>query len=408
MPLTTFARENAEKLNLRLERLEMFDELMNGFIKAGQRQAIVFKVTKGGESIFEGTYGFNTKEYGLKMDTIFNVCSITKPVIAALILCLQEDGVIDITEPVWKYLPEFTGGGYEDIQLWQLLTHSSGLKDEEIREGINIYLKEEWGIAAPDDNTTKEEMEALDEVIKSKLQIPNETNGRLADIYYLLSLKVPMKHKPRSHMTYCSYGFNLLKDVIEAVTGESIDTYAERRLFGPLKMMDTAWKMPKMKWNKIIGRVDNAVSASWFNSEENYISDSGAGGLKTTVDDILKLANMILNKGSFDGVRVLSEASIRQMYINYNKGIQSNGDNEYANWSIGWNLHGNKIDDMGVLRTENTIDHTGFGGTKVFIDPDHDIAYACFAAETLFYTEPEFVNIHGRVTNLLASAIKEF
>jgi CubicO group peptidase (beta-lactamase class C family) len=306
MPLTNFARENAEKLNLRLERLEMFDELMNGFIKAGQRQAIIFKITKGGESIFEGTYGFNTKEYGFKMDTVFNVCSITKPVIAAFILCLQEDGVIDITEPVWKYLPEFTGGGYEDIQLWQLLTHSSGLKDEEIREGINNYLREEWGIAAPDDSTTKEEMEALDEMIKRKLQIPTETKGRLADIYYLLSLKVPMKHKPRSHMTYCSYGFNLLKDVIEAAAGESIDTYAERRLFGPLKMMDTAWKMPKMKWNKIIGRVDNAVRANCFNCEENYTSDSGAGGLKTTVEDFFKMAYMFLMYWSLDVVRVFS------------------------------------------------------------------------------------------------------
>ena len=107
MSITKKAIKKAEKLKIIPERLEILDKQLNYFIEQGQRQAIIFKAMKKGVTIFEGSYGMNTKEYGLKSDTIFNVCSITKPVVATLILCLQEDGIVDVTEPVCKYLPEF-------------------------------------------------------------------------------------------------------------------------------------------------------------------------------------------------------------------------------------------------------------------------------------------------------------
>jgi CubicO group peptidase (beta-lactamase class C family) len=216
-----------------------------------------------------------------------------------------------------------------------------------------------------------------------------------------------MKREPRSNMVYCNYGYQRLADIIKTVTGGSLDEYATKKLFGPLGMKDTAWRMPKEKWDRIIGRIETAVSSEWFNSEENYLSESGSGGLKTTVNDMIRFTQMILNEGALDGIRILSKSSIRHMFINHNEGVPCSEGQEYARWSLGWNLHGNKKDADGILRSKSCIDHTGYGGTKIFVDPEHDLAMVFFAAETVYYERPEFVNINGRIVNIVMSAMND-
>lgn len=407
MGITKAALEKPEELGIIPERLEVLDKQLNYFIEQGQRQAIIFKGMKKGVTFFEGTYGINTKEYGLKSDTIFNVCSITKPIVATLILCLQEDGIVDVTEPVCRYLPEFTGGGKENICVWHLMTHSSGLDDQEIWDFSNEYVKNELGIEIPGNECSHEEFEIFSAKVAEKMGIDGSVKRRMGDFEYLISLKFEMKRKPHTNMVYCSYGFQRLADIITTVTGESLDEYASRKLFTPLGMKDTAWRMPEEKWNRIIGRIDTAVSADWFNCKENFVSESGAGGLKTTVDDIMRFNQMILHEGKLDEVRVLSKASIHQMFTNHNKGVPCAEGEEYSGWSLGWNLHGNKKDNDGILRSATCIDHTGYGGTKIFVDPEHDLTMAFFAAETVHFEKPEFININGRVVNLVMAAMED-
>ena len=403
------AINKSEELRIIPKRLEILDNQLNSFIKDGQRQAIIFKAVKNGVNIFEGVYGINTKEYGLKMDTIFNVCSITKPVIASLILCLQEDGLLDISDPVYKYLPEFVGEGKEKICVWHFLTHTSGLEDNEIFEYIKDYIENTLKINWPKEDASNEEYREFEEKVIKKLKIEkvDGLDKRFLDGEYILSLKLEMKRNPRSNMSYCNYGYQRLADIIRVVSGEDLDNYAKRKIFEPLNMVDTAWVMQKEKWNRIIGRIEGAVSSEWFNSEENFISESGSGGLKTTVNDMIRFTRMILNKGELDGVRVLSKASINQMFINHNKGVNSIEGEEYSGWSLGWNLHGNKKDSDGVLRSNMCIDHTGYGGSKIFIDPKYSLTMVFFAVETVYFEKPEFININGRIVNMVMSAMDD-
>lgn len=407
MGITKQGMEKAEELKIIPERLEVLDKWLNYFIEQGQRQAIIFKAVKKGVTFFEGSYGMNTKEYGLKSDTIFNVCSITKPIVATLILCLQEDGIVDVTEPVCKYLPEFVGGGRENICVWHFLTHSSGLDDQEIWNDAKEYVKNEFNLEAPGEESSHEEFEEFSTKVAEKIGIDRSVKGRMGDIEYLISLKTDMKRKPHTNMVYCSYGFQRLADIIETATGESLDEYASRKLFGPLGMKDTAWRMPEEKWHRIIGRIDSAVSAKWFNCNENFVSESGAGGIKTTVDDMIRFTQMILHGGKLDNVRILSVSSIKQMFTDHNQGVPCAEGDEYSRWSLGWNLHGNKKDNDGILRSESCIDHTGYGGTKIFVDPEHDLTMVWFAAETVHYEKPEFVNINGRLVNIIMSAMED-
>lgn len=406
MPITKQALEHLDELKLRPERLEMLEQLLQRFIDEDKRQAIVFKATKKGIPIFEGVYGNNTKEYGLKLDTMFSVCSVTKPVFATLLMCMQEDGLIDLTEPVYKYLPEFTGGGREKICLWQFMTHTSGLMENETYDDFNNYIENELEMGKLNENCTEEERKAYYDEAAKKMGIAPNAKGREKDLFYQISLKTPIRHEPRSHMTYNNYGYNRLKDIVDEVLDESIDSYASKRLFHPLGMYDTIWKVPEDKWYKIIGRRDDALASKWFNSESNWVLEGASNGLKTTVNDMVRLCEMVNNGGILNGVRVLSKASVRQMRINYNKGVSRGGFEEYVGWSLGWNYHGRKTDDAGMLRSESCIEHGGFGGTKILADPEEELALASFSVEILEPTEPDFYSMQGRAINLLYSAFE--
>lgn len=395
-----------KKLGIVPERLEVLDKLLQEYIDNGQRQAIVFKATKDNVTIFEGTYGTNTKPGGVRMDTIFSLMSITKPVVAALILCLQEDGIVDITEPVCKYLPEFKGDGKEDICLWHFMTHSSGINEEDLYEGISKYVEENYGIKIYEDGLSDEDYKRRENDVLSNLGVKDDDKGRMRNLEYLISLKLKPKYKPGIDMSYLSYGYQGLADVIVEVTGKTIDEYAKEKIFGPLGMKDTVWKLPKDKYDSVIGRIDTAVSAKGFNSERNYLSESGGGGLMSTVEDMTIFMQMILGGGTYKGIKIMSPASIELMRTNHNQGVLSNGSEEYASWSMGWNVKGNKKDGDGILRSPNSIDHTGYAGTKILIDPDRNLTMASFSVENIFYMEPEFININGRVVNVLISALE--
>lgn len=406
MGITKYALENAKQLGIIPERLEVLDKQLQSYVDSGQRQAIVYKATKDGVTIFEGTYGTNTKTGGVNMDTLFCVASITKPVISTLIMCLQEDGIIDITEPVCKYLPEFTGDGKEDICVWHFMTHSSGMNDS-MYDKCREYALENFGVDLGEEGISYEEMDKREKEVLCKLGVAEESKGRLANLYYLLSTKTKPDFKPGVDMSYFSFGFDLLRYLIVEVSGKSIDEYATEKLFGPLGMKNSHWKLPKEKYDMVIGRQPSAVSADYYNSEYNYQSESGGGGLKTNVEDMTLFMQMILGNGTYKGVRILSPASVKQMFLNHNKGVKSGGSEEYASWSLGWNIKCMKKDGDGILRSENTIDHTGFAGTKIMIDPERNLTMASFSVENVFYMEPNFLNINGRVVNMLIAALEQ-
>jgi len=407
MPITKYALDNAAMLGLRTQRLDVLENLIQKFITQDERQTIVIRITRGGSVIFEGCYGVNTKPYGVKPDLIFPVASITKPIVGTLLLILQEDGLVDLCDPVSKYLPEFDGGGREKICPWHFLTHSSGLKDEEIWPAVEEYTKTELGLAEPGEDAGPEEWDAFHKLVRQKMGLdPNAPDSdRLNDAGYIISLKQPVNHPPRSHMTYCNYGYQRLKEIIDAVTGEPIDVFAQRRLFHPLGMTDTYWKTPEEKWDRILGRGEKCEGYPWINSERNYQNESGSGGMKTTVGDITKFGRMILDGGVYQGHRILSRRSIAEMTRNHNEGVPAEGDITFAAWGLGLNIKLDKKDDTGILRSHCCLDHGGWAGTKIIFDPEEDITAAIFTAEYKAEAKP-LLGIYGRIMNVLYSALE--
>ena len=377
MPKTNQAVEQAAKLKLYLPQLDKLEERMLDWYERELFQAMVLKATLRGVPIFEGCYGTSANDSGVKTDTIFPVASNTKPVIAALIMILLEDGLLELEDPIWKFQYGYYGNGWENIQLWHFLTHTSGIIDDDLDNLVADYIKDNFKIERPGENSTDEDWDSYNSKLKQALEnLDDDFGGFKGSDWEKIALKIQLKNPPRTVMSYCNYGYNKLKEVICAVTGESIDAYAQRVLFEPLEMADSYWVLPKEKWGRVLGRHERSSGHEWLNSEQCYTRESGAGGLKTTPNDMSNFCEMILGEGRYKGRRILSPASIREMTRNYN----ANFSNPWDAWALGWNYRGTKVDDSGVLRSAQSIQHGGWGGHAIMVDPNYGLSVILYAS----------------------------
>lgn len=397
MPITLQAIENADTLKIHTDRLEHLEKMLNQWTIEEKKQAVVIKVNRFGTTIFEGAYGKNTKDSLLSCDTIFSVASNTKPIIATLLMILQEDGLLDLTDPVNKYIPEFTGEGKEKICLWHFLCHTSGIMDDDIEDCILTKLRDDFGCSTLSKESEWDDIEPIIKEVTEKLGLVVEKDHYYDALKEKFFYKAPIKREPRSAMSYCNFGYQLLKDIICDITGESIDSFASRKLFIPLSMNDTYFKVPVEKYERILGRNERCEGYPYINSEDCYTSESGSGGLKSTPNDMVKFLDMIANDGLVGDTRILSKNSIKSMKTNQNEGVGT----EFDSWTLGFNYRGTKKDDSGILRSSEALDHGGWAGTKILLDPQFGLTAALYTAE---YKDVSF-NIYGRAFNILYSAL---
>jgi len=166
---------DAKKLGFRPERLMLLDEKISDWSKSDMTPSIVARVLRHGQLAFEGAYGImgpDREADSLTTDAIFPICSITKSVISALLFILQEEGDIDLNHPVRRYVPEFTGDSKSEIHIWHLLTHTSGIIDDDVYKFFNKYVTDVLGLSLPDDEAPGEAWDEISLKIRGKWGCP--------------------------------------------------------------------------------------------------------------------------------------------------------------------------------------------------------------------------------------------
>ncbi|NLA86451.1 MAG: beta-lactamase family protein, partial [Clostridiales bacterium] len=292
------ADSRAEALKVDVARLRFLDRFLTELTTSGGYPFCGACVLRGGTEIFNGAYGIASPEGApLQLDTIYPMASVTKPITATLLAMLQEDGVIDLWEKFNKYYPDFTGDKKDEVEIWQVMAHSSGMSDEAQMEYI-IQSVRENGIDLPE-NFTYEDYDAALLKIREKLGLPmtGDYARDCEETQEYLYLKAPLAADPHTVFSYCNHAYFMLAKLIERLTGEDIDSYASRRLFLPLGMTDTHFILPKEKWPRVVKRDPALQGAEWLNSEFILENTSGAGGLKSTVSDLALFGQMYLNGG---------------------------------------------------------------------------------------------------------------
>ena len=287
--------------------LEAVTTTLQAAVDRGDLGGIVTLIFHRGEVVQVDAIGYQdpTTRKPMARDTIFRIASMSKPIAAVATLILLDEGKIALDDPVDRWLPELANPmvladpaapldsgtpSPRSIRVIDLLTHRSG-------------------IVTPRDSAGP---------LRDALTRADANNSAGYDQWIEWIGELPLAHVPGSTYDYGN-SFDVLGIFVERVSGMKYPDFLRERIFEPLGMIDTAFMVPPDK-NARFARLQSLgrVPASWIPSEKsipNY--PAAAGGLYSTVDDYLKFARMLHNRGEFGGVQILSSATVDAMTTDY-------------------------------------------------------------------------------------------
>jgi CubicO group peptidase (beta-lactamase class C family) len=352
----------------------------------------------------------------VQRDTIFRIFSMTKPVTAAAVMVLVDDGDLRLDDPVVSYIPEFSnlrvyvGHSGEELvtapagpmRIRDLLTHTAG---------FSYWFQSNSPVAALYDTSVgagRYEAWRFD-----------RSRGGLAGLARSLS-GVPLVNQPGDRWHY-SMSLEVAGIVIERVAGESLDRFMTRRLFDPLRMSDTGFSVPATNAHRLAslygpnpaGGLDLLESGGDSPLLGAVPGLSGGGGLMSTIDDYARFAEMLRNGGELDGRRVLSSEAVSRMMTNQLEpgqlaelpelaafGLGGSGD------GLGFGLGGAVVVAPTTSGVPTSLGEYSWGGaasTTFWVDPVRQLVVVFMtqllppSAEMLW--DKLHVAVHGPATN---------
>jgi CubicO group peptidase (beta-lactamase class C family) len=319
--------------------------------------------------------------------TIFALASVTKPVTAATVMTLVEDGSLALDEPVYRFVPEFAPAAdapnadpdvetrRREVTIRHLLAHTSGLP-EDLAPGTLRY-RDRPGLATITDAMAR----------------------------------LPLRTVPGTELLYSNAGFALLGRLVERVTGGEFWEETRHRVLAPLAMEDTIARPDPASEDRLALVADsNHVGSEVETYNSAYWRGLGMpwGGLFGSARDLARFAGSFLPGGP----RLLSSSTITLMTSDQARGVSGGVQSmrvtwHPAFWGLGWEVKGDKRRHWtGELTSAHTFCHFGAAGTLLWADPTHDVALAVFANRTTTHLWP-FVPAArwSRLSNAVLAAV---
>ena len=314
------AAANPESAGFSSQRLGRIDSVFQKFVDQHKVNGVTALVARRGKIIYYKATGLNDaeKQIPLQKDAIFRIASQTKAITSVAVMMLYEEGRISLNDPVSLYLPEFgnpriiTSFNKKDstytsrpatrqVTIHDLLTHTSGYcypgnGGDEVNA---VYVKNKVVNGVPSRvSTLKEEMQKI--------------------------ATVPLVHEPGERFTY-GLSSDILGYLVETVSGQSLDNFFRTRIFVPLGMTDTYFRLPKEKEGRLMLLYKDSPTGEGVQKSTSQYTDypvkdgiyySGGGGLSSTAMDYAIFEQMLLNGGEYNGVRVLGRKTLQMMHRN--------------------------------------------------------------------------------------------
>ncbi|MBQ8569531.1 MAG: beta-lactamase family protein [Oscillospiraceae bacterium] len=350
-------------------RIEMLNRRFGEMIDRKIIHGVSYCISHKGKVIAHGALGRNNAmgiDTPMQPDTVFRTASITKTFTASAIMQLIEDGYIRLNTYIGEIIPQFAKKPFDKITLWHLLTHTSGLY--------------------PDGGCFDEPL------IKTQWKYINEAaekwDGQGEFDWITPSLAAGLRRPTGTEWMYCSFGFTILGEVISRVSGISSDDYIEEKIIRPLKMNDSGFYLTPDKARRFFCSGNEAKEhlEKVISGEINERNGRGsvwdkipntAGGLHSTVYDLIRFGNAFINNGRLDDTRILGRRSVERMSTVQLKNIPDNcwnADEPNRLYGIGFDIrHG-----LSFSYSDRTIMHEGAGGSSFDIDLDEQLAAAWF------------------------------
>jgi CubicO group peptidase (beta-lactamase class C family) len=350
------------------ERLARIAPWYQSQIDAGKLPGAVVAVARNGKLAYlqaTGTYD-RAGKIPLTPDAIFWIASMTKPVTSVAAMMLVEEGKLDLAAPVSKYLSEL-----KDMQVGVEKTDSATSKSELVLEApkrpMEVFdlLRHTSGLVYPEEGSSQ--------VHRLYRQATFRRDKTLAEFVTSLA-KLPLAYQPREVWEY-SWSVDVLARVVEVASGQNFDEFLQTRIFKPLGMIDTGFYVPEAKLARLVDPLPSGRSPLWDVTKPAKLF-SGGGGLVSTAPDYLRFAQMLLNSGELDGVRILAAKTVQQMTTNALPpevrfaGIVGGfvGPKVGTSWGLGFAIRTNP--EFSILPgAVGSFNWSGLWGTYFWIDP---------------------------------------
>lgn len=372
-----------EALGFDAQRLARLDAYMSKAVADGRVAGMSTLLARHGQVVAEKMYGYKNLEAKapLTKDTIFRLYSMSKPVTGVAMMLLFEEGKWRLDDPVTRYVPEF-----KDLKVMSgvdgegHMTLEPMRRPPTMREVMSHTAGFGYGLS---------DQHPVDKMYREKGVL--SANG-LADMIKRTA-EIPLMYQPGTRWSYSS-AVDIQGYIVEKLSGQRFGEFLEQRVFKPLKMTDTAFYVPKEKamrlsavyvGNPKTGKIEEARALFGVNMP-SYLEapsmESGGGGLVGTISDYARFAQMLVNKGELDGVRLLSPASIEMMGTNMvpkdvlarNEGVTGLRFNENVGFGLDFMVVMNPR-AAGTLEGQGTISWAGAAGTWFWVDPANDLIF---------------------------------
>jgi len=312
------------------------DSIIQKAIKDSAFPGAVLLIAQNGNVLHKKAFGhliYDATSAPMLTNTIFDLASVTKVIATttAAMLCYDR-GLFKLDDKVVKYLPKFGAQGKQNITIRNLLLHNSGFPPFK-----RFYL------------TYKTSNEVLTDIFNTKLDYPTGTK-----------------------MVYSDLGIITLGKIIEKVTKKSLDKFCADEIFSPLGMTETFFNPPRefrdrcaptendtyWRHRQLIGEVHDEASSMLGGV-------AGHAGLFSTVDDMAKLLQMLLQKGMYQGKQFIKSSTV-EMFVKR--------QSEQSSRALGWDTKdGEGFSSAGDLFSIQSYGHTGYTGTSVWTDPTRNL-----------------------------------
>ncbi|ADI15275.1 serine hydrolase domain-containing protein [Truepera radiovictrix] len=389
-----------EAVGFSTERLKRIRPVMQAYVDGRGYPGISTLLSRRGRVFYAEQVGWRDRERDLPLtlDTIYRIYSMTKPVVCTALMTLFEEGRFLLTDPLAAFLPAFErmrvlepdGREVEaarPILVGDLFTHTAGLTYD--------FLED-----APAGARYRE------------AQPMGDASRSLAEVVDALA-ELPLAFHPGSRWHY-SVATDVLARLIEVLSGTSLQHFLQERLFGPLGMTDTGFWVPHDKRDRLAAMYGNPDIATHTLSESfaawqagksgrqeveaTYPSASpdfarGGHGLFSTITDYLRFAQMLLNRGELDGVRLLAPKTVAFMHLNHLPAalLPYEIGGVYA-LGYGFGLGSRVLLDVAASGLPGSVGEFGWSGaakTYYWVDPQEELVGLFMTQYMVGFEQPE-------------------
>ena len=370
------------------------DRVIEEAVAAKKLPGAVVLVGHGGRVVYERAYGDRAVEpvvERMTTDTIFDMASLTKCLVTATaVMQFYEQGKVGLDEPVVRYLPEFGVNGKEKVTVRELLTHFSGLPPD-------VDLKDAWSGKA----------EGVRRAIESSLDSPPGTVFRYSDINFIT-----------------------LGVLVERLSGEPLEEYAERHIFGPLGMTETLY-LPPAGWRLRIAPTahnddrpmadDRLLRGEVHDPTARRMGGvAGHAGVFSTAHDVGLFAQALLDRlAGRPSAFPLRQSTLELMTAPEQPGhLPTDLDQPAAGSAVtypsrkgrevrglGWDIDSGFSRPRGEVFPVGSFGHTGFTGTSLWMDPGSDTYVVLLANAIHPRGRPAISHVRGDVATAVGRAL---